>query len=72
MQLKQFYNIATKGSGRKNATTFGDLLDCLYVHGMNWYNSVSVNILNAGAVTSKKPKAINHNSTDLIRKNRVH
>ena len=29
MQLKQFYNIATKVSSRKNATTFGDLPDCL-------------------------------------------
>ena len=28
MQLKQFYNIATKVSSRKNATTFGDLPDC--------------------------------------------
>ena len=28
MQVKQFYNIATKVSGRKNATTFGDLADC--------------------------------------------
>ena len=27
MHLKQFYNIATKVSSRKNATTFGDLLD---------------------------------------------
>ena len=25
MQLKQFYNIATKGTSRKSATTFGDL-----------------------------------------------
>ena len=32
MQLKQFYDIATKGSSRKNATTFGDLPDCLLVH----------------------------------------
>ena len=29
MQLKQFYNIATKVSSRKNATTFGDLPDWL-------------------------------------------
>ena len=29
MQLKQYYNIATKVSSRKNATTFGDLPDCL-------------------------------------------
>ena len=29
MQLKQFYNIATKVSSKKNATTFGDLPDCL-------------------------------------------
>ena len=28
MQLKQFYNIATKVSSRKSATTFGDLPDC--------------------------------------------
>ena len=28
MQLKQFYDIATKVSSRKNATTFGDLPDC--------------------------------------------
>ena len=28
MQLKQFYNIATKVNSRKSATTFGDLLDC--------------------------------------------
>ena len=28
MQLKQFYNIATKVSSRKNATPFGDLPDC--------------------------------------------
>ena len=27
MQLKQFYNIATKASSRKSATTFGDLPD---------------------------------------------
>ena len=27
MQLKQFYDIATKASSRKNATTFGDLPD---------------------------------------------
>ena len=27
MQLKQFYNIATKVSSRKSATTFGDLPD---------------------------------------------
>ena len=27
MQLKQFYNIATKVSSKKNATTFGDLPD---------------------------------------------
>ena len=27
MQLKQFYNIATKISRRKGATTFGDLPD---------------------------------------------
>ena len=37
MQLKQFYNIATKVSSRKSATTFGDLPDCsksdtTYVH----------------------------------------
>ena len=33
MQLKQFYNIATKVSSRKSATTFGDLPDCsgLYI-----------------------------------------
>ena len=29
LQLKQFYNIATKVSCRKSATTFGDLPDCL-------------------------------------------
>ena len=29
MQLKQFYNIATKVSSRKSATTFGDLPDWL-------------------------------------------
>ena len=28
MQLKQFYNIATKVSSKKSATTFGDLPDC--------------------------------------------
>ena len=28
MQLKQFYNIATKVSSRKSADTFGDLPDC--------------------------------------------
>ena len=27
MQLKQFYNIATKVSSRKSANTFGDLTD---------------------------------------------
>ena len=27
MQLKQFHNIAIKVNNRKNATTFGDLLD---------------------------------------------
>ena len=32
MQLKQFYNIATKASSRqKSTTTFGDLLDCIAV-----------------------------------------
>ena len=29
MQLKQFYNIATKVTSRKSATTFGDLPDWL-------------------------------------------
>ena len=29
MQLKQFYNVATKVSSRKSATTFGDLPDWL-------------------------------------------
>ena len=29
MQLKQFYNSATKVSSKKSATTFGDLPDCL-------------------------------------------
>ena len=29
MQLKQFYNIATKVSSRKSAATFGELPDCL-------------------------------------------
>ena len=29
MQLKQFYNKATKVSSGKSATTFGDLPDCL-------------------------------------------
>ena len=29
MQLKQLFNISTKVSGRKSATTFGDLPDCL-------------------------------------------
>ena len=29
MQLKPFYNIATKVSSRKSATTFGDLPDWL-------------------------------------------
>ena len=29
MQLKKSYNIATKVSSRKSATTFGDLLDWL-------------------------------------------
>ena len=33
MQLKQFYNIATKVSSRKSGTTFGDLPDCLYMFG---------------------------------------
>ena len=33
MQLKQFYNIATKVSSKKSATTFGDLPDCS-IHGM--------------------------------------
>ena len=28
MQLKQFYNIPTKVSGRKSAITFGDPPDC--------------------------------------------
>ena len=32
MQLKQFYDIATKVSSRKSATTFGDLPDCLWNH----------------------------------------
>ena len=32
MQLKQFYNIATKVSSGKSATTFGDLPDCLMTH----------------------------------------
>ena len=31
MELKQFYNIATKVRSRKSATTFGDLPDCLNV-----------------------------------------
>ena len=31
MQLKQFYNIATKVSNKKSATTSGDLPDCLTV-----------------------------------------
>ena len=30
MQLKQFYNIATKVSSIKSAATFGDLHDCLH------------------------------------------
>ena len=34
MQLKQFYDIATKVSSRKSATTFGDLPDCLKGLGM--------------------------------------
>ena len=29
MQLKKFYNIATKVSRKNNATTFGDLPNCL-------------------------------------------
>ena len=29
MQLKQFYNIASKVSSRKSATSFGDLPDCI-------------------------------------------
>ena len=28
MELKQFYNIATKVSSKNSATTFGDLPDC--------------------------------------------
>ena len=28
MQLRQFYNIATKVSSKKSATTFDDLPDC--------------------------------------------
>ena len=28
MQLKKFYNVATKVSSKKSATTFGDLPDC--------------------------------------------
>ena len=29
MQLEQFYDIATKVSSKKSATTFGNLPDCL-------------------------------------------
>ena len=33
MQLKQFFNIATKVSSRKSDITFGDLPDCTeYMH----------------------------------------
>ena len=42
MQLKKSYHIATNVSSRKNATTFGDLLDCLVRQhpGSVWVNSV--------------------------------
>ena len=32
MQLKQFYDIATKVSSRKIAATFGNLPDCSFVN----------------------------------------
>ena len=42
MKLKQFYNIATKVSSRKSATTFGDLPDC------NWpYETIDVIIIHS-------------------------
>ena len=42
MQLKQFYDIATKVSSKKSVTTFGDLPDCLryYMVFPVWFNMI--------------------------------